>query len=307
MARRDKKKPSYRAEAFTHWLNLAFLALGGVAAVTYDPLVLLAVGPIELGLMWIIPDLPGFKSSVDKRVEMEDIEKEREYYAKQLWELAPPTPPTFGEKIASLFTEVETEALHDRVLDTDNLAFVEYMEMRRIIAKLDELEHVRGTSISKRDIQRFEQVVNGYLRYRIGIQALTQALHNLDTASLTKELDEIDEKIKEAPAPVRTVLLEQKRLKESRLHRIPKLQATLELFRTRADTIVHQMRNIHSQVITDPGMEVNAFLDELVERQEILSDPLGALEADNALREFMNPGAAVRAAAEGKQAGGTSK
>jgi hypothetical protein len=71
--------------------------------------------------------------------------------------------------------------------------------------------------------------------------------------------------------------------------------ATLELFRTRAETIVYQMRDIHGQSLADPGMNVHAFLEDLLEKQELMADPLGDLEADRAVRELL---AGVQPAAE---------
>jgi hypothetical protein len=56
-----------------------------------------------------------------------------------------------------------------------------------------------------------------------------------------------------------------------------------------ADVIVYQMRNIKAKLLADPGTDVNAFLDELVERQEILSGPLGSLEADSIVRDMLLP------------------
>ena len=118
-------------------------------------------------------------------------------------------------------------------------------------------------------------------------RSLEQALQGMESEQLQHELAEIAASLETAPPDLRNVLLERQRLKQTGLQRLPKLKAMLELFRTRAEAIVYQMRNVQGQVLADPGMDVNAFLDDLVERQEIMVDPLGALEADNDLNELI--------------------
>ena len=51
------------------------------------------------------------------------------------------------------------------------------------------------------------------------------------------------------------------------------------------------MRNIHGQVLADPGVNVNAFLEDMVEKHELMADPLGELEADQAVREMLHTSA----------------
>ncbi len=284
-----KKRPSYRFHAFTHWLNLLFLTAGGITSLAYDPSVWLVLGPIELGLMWIIPDFPFFRARIDKQQEVKEIAQERAYYIKQLWGLASAKRKSLGQRIAGWFTEEEAEDVDQRIMDRDSTSFLEYQEMRQIIVKLYELEEVRGNAILERDRNRYEQVVNGYLRYRIAARSLVKALEGIDVNQLRQELEEVETELDTAPPALKTVLLERKRLNEARLARLPKLQATLELFRTRADAIVYQMRNIHSQALADPGMNANAFLESLIERQEILVDPIGELEADHVVQEMLHP------------------
>lgn len=282
----EKKGRQYRWRAFTHWLNLAFLAAGGVAAATIDPSILLAIAPIEAGLLWVLPDLPGFRKKIDRQQSMNEILKERAYYVEQLWGLYPESK-TMGKVIASWFTESPPDDVDHRVIKREEQTFKEYFELRQIITKLRELEQVRGVRITAQDT-RFEQVVNGYLRFLIAARALAKALQGIDEIQLRHELDDIDRRMENAHPELRAALLERRRLKVASLERLPKMQATFELFRTRAEAIVYQMRNIHGQVLADPGMDVNSFLDDLVERQEILVDPLGELEADQVVRQLLH-------------------
>ena len=283
---RKGKGSGYRWQAFTHWLNLLFLTAGGVAAATYDPSILLAIAPLEAGILWVLPDLPSFRGSIDRRRGTADILKERAYYVEQLWGLYPETK-TMGQRIASWFTDSPPEDVDHRVIKREERTFKEYYELRQIIKKLRELEQVRGVKIPAQDT-RFEQVVNGYLRFLIAARALAKALQGIDEGQLQAELDDIDKRMENAHPELRAALLERRRLKVASLERLPKLQATFELFRTRAEAIVYQMRNIHGQVLADPGMDVNSFLDDLVERQEILVDPLGELEADQVVHELLH-------------------
>ncbi|MCG8422752.1 MAG: hypothetical protein MJE77_32965 [Proteobacteria bacterium] len=285
----------YRRYAFTHWLNLGFLLAGGAAAVVFGPAALLVVLPVEAGAMWVVPDLQMFRAGVDEQLASRELQKERSYYMQQLWGLTPPRPKSFGQKLLGLFTEIEEESLDDRIIQRDSKSYAEYTEMRQIIAKLRELRQLRDVSIREHEFDRLEQVVNGYLRFVIACRALANALHNVDQNQLQNELDEVNAKLTHTTNPeLRAVLAERKRLCEARRQRLPKIEATLELFRTRAETIVYQMRNIYSQVLADPGMDVNAYLDDMVERHEILVDPLGSLEAEHLLENILNPDAAVR-------------
>ena len=305
----SKKKHStgrYRWAAFSHWTNLGLLALGAAAAVAVGPVALLALIPVEAGALWIVPDLPNFRAAVDKDLANADLYKERAYYMEQLWGLHPLPPKSLGERVAGLFTEKEELSLDDRVMRRNNQSFNEYLEMRQIIAKLRELRQLRDVSIREHEFARFEQVINGYLRFMIACRALANAVNNLDGDQLQRELQEVDTKLSRTTNPeLRAVLGERKRLCKARLDRLPKLEATLELFRTRAETIVYQMRNIQSQVLADPGMNVNAYLDDMVERHEILSDPIGTLESEHLLDGLMNAGdvgAMVRKNAAAQQA-----
>ncbi|WP_428263607.1 hypothetical protein [Haliangium sp.] len=304
MARKGKHPSGqYRKAAFGHWLNLAFLAVGGVLSF-FEPSVLLAVLPLEAGAMWVIPDLPMFQVAVDKELDIKAMMREREYYMAQLWGLRPAPERGLGARIKGLFTEAEEEPLESRVVDQRQASFRVYMEMRQIIAKLNELSEVRGLSISHRDFERFEQVINAYLRFKVAQRAIAAGLSGHDARELASQIAGIDQRLEEAAPQLRTVLLEQRRLAQQRLDRQPKMEATLELFRTRADAIVDQLRNVHSQALADPGMNVHDFLNDLVERQEILNDPLGALEADQLVNEFLG---SANPAARAAQAAGKSK
>lgn len=296
----------YRWHAFTHWANLGLLAVGAAATVAVGPLALLALIPLEAGALWIVPDLPNFRAAVDEELATADLYKERTYYMDQLWGLHPLPPKSLGERIAGLFTEREELGLDDRVMRRGSQSFCDYLEMRQIIVKLRELRQLRDVAIREHEFARFEQVINGYLRFMIACRALANAVANLDRGQLRAELQEVDSKLSKTTNPeLRAVLGERKRLCRARLDRLPKLEATLELFRTRAETIVYQMRNIHSQVLADPGMNVNAYLDDMVERHEILSDPVGTLEAEHLLDDLMDAGAMVRknAAAQSRKQG----
>ncbi|ACY17577.1 hypothetical protein [Haliangium ochraceum] len=292
---------TYRKAAFAHWANLAFLAVGGLVSL-FEPSALLAIIPLELGVLWVVPDLPGFRMATDKQLDVATMQREREYYMQQLWGLEPLPPKSLGQRLAGLFTEDEEIPLEARVQDRKSESFRSYLEMRRIVAKLHELGDVRGLDISARDFERFEQVINAFLRYKVAQRSLAASLAGQDERKMQKQLSEIQARLEGAAPQLRSVLLEQQRLCQQRLQRLPKIVAMLELFRTRADAIVDQLRNVHSQVLADPGMNVNSFLDDLVERQEILNDPLGALEADQLIDDFLStPNAAALKAGQRKK------
>jgi len=311
MAAERKSKAPYRWQAFTHWAHLSALAATGVAGAVIDPSLWLLAVPLEMGALWVIPDLPVFKARVDRAHTLRELARERAYYLDQLWGLAR-SRKSLGRRMADWFFDVE-EDLDSRVISRDS-SFERYQELREIVAKLIELEKVRGVPIVSHEIQRFEQVVNGYLRYLIARQSLRDALRGIEPAALEHELADIDRQLVDADADLRAVLLERRRLRQAQLERLPKLRAMHELFKTRADAIVYQMRNVYGQVLADPGVNVNAFLEDLAEKHELLADPLGDLEADQSVRELLrevqadlDPKAAPKGAKAAKAARGVSQ
>lgn len=278
------EKGRYRKAAFTHWLNLGFLAAAGIAGIAFSPAILLAAIPLELGALWILPDLPNFRAAVDAHYDAAKLHREREYYMEQLWGLFPAQKKGF---FAGLFTHTEEIPLEDRVMQRDDPNFLVYLELLDTVRRLSELQQVRKVTIPGHAFERFDQVMTAYLRMLVASRTLAQALHGVDELQIKRELEEVDAQLETAPRELRAVLGERKRLFETRLQRLPRLQATLELYRTRADAIAYQLRNLHGQVLTDPGTDVTSFLDDLVERQDILADPLGDLEADRTVHELL--------------------
>lgn len=289
----QRKTGPYRWHSFKHWIHLSLLAATGVAGATIDPALFLLAIPLEMGALWIIPDLPNFRAGVDRKVSREELMRERSYCLDQLWGLRPEKKTWQGEYLSWL-VEVEREDLDSRVLQPDE-DFQRYGELKEILQKLTELETVRGVPFVTRDALRVEQVINGFLRYLIACDSLEQALRNMNPDKVESEIEDIEAQLKDADQGLRAVLLERLRLREAQRERLPKLKATLELFRTRAETIVYQMRDIYGQALADPGMNVNTFLEDLLTKQELMADPLGDLEADRAVRELLgsveNPGA----------------
>lgn len=292
VARGDKKEAKsgrYRWQAFSHWLNLGFLAASGLAVVALGPVALIPALALEAGALWVVPDLPPFRRKVDQRLEFKDLMVERAYYLDQLWGLRPEPPRRLGARMASLLAETVVDDLDDRIERLDSRA-AEYLELRQTVRKLRELRQLRDVKLREFELARFELVINGYLRLLISSRVLAEGIARLDETRLRRELTEVYQQLEDADkSQLRAVLTERKRLCEARLARLPKLVATLELFRTRADTIVDQMRNIHSQVLADPGMDVTAYLGDLVERHEMLVDPLGTLEAEHLLDGLVEP------------------
>jgi len=282
-------EPGYRTTAFTHWGNLALLAVGGIGGAVIDPAIWIALVAIEGAVLWILPDLPPFRMWVDKNWTHQEMMRERAYYLQQLWGVRPLPPLTGWAKVAGWFAERDPHAdLDDRVMNRTAPESQQYLELRAIVARLRELVHIRGARITEIEINRFEQVINGFLRLLIACQPLARALKRTDERTLRRELEALEAKTRGAEPAVRAVLSERQRLLEGQIERIPRLQATLELMRTRAEAIVYQLHNIHSQVLADPGTDINTVLDEMVQRHDMMNDPIGQLESDQMVRDFLS-------------------
>ncbi len=302
--------PSYRWAAFSHWANLALLAAGGVAGAAIDPSLLVLLVPAQALVLWLAPDVPPFRASVDARFEHTRLLAERAYYLQQLWGLTPRPAQSMGERLTGLFVSQERDDFDERVM-TRPKDFEKYLELRDILQKLRDMVPLASNRITERDVVRLEHVVNGYLRLLFACRPLGRAVSELDQPGMERELADVDARLKNADKTLKPVLHERKRLIESQLARAPKLRATLELLRARAEAIPYQLRNLHGQLLTDPGTEAHAMLNDMIERNDMLSDPLSDLQSDEAVREFLEAtpapvpvtpnAAAKRARAQGAQ------
>lgn len=295
------QKPSYVGAAFTHWLNLVFLTVGGVLGATVDPMFWVATAALDGAILWVVPDLPPFKAWVDKTQSAEAVAKERTYFLEQLWGLRPREFDSLAQKLASLLVSPTDPNVDDRVIRRGSQEFQHYLEMRGIVGKLKEMNRLSGVRLSESEINRLEQIINGFLRLLIATRPLNAALEKMDAEQLREEIGEIEERAREADPAVRAALMESLRLKKTQMERVPKLRATLELFKTRADALVYQLRNIHGQVLADPGLNVNSMLDEMVEQREMLTDPLSDLAADQMVRDFLGQAPSVSTTKDAQQ------
>lgn len=282
----DRNQPPYRWEAFRHWLNLGVLAVGGFLGLAHDPMWFVAVAGVQAATLWIVPDIPPFRKGIDTKYREKRLYDERAYYLDQLFGLAAPPGPKKGF-LARLLFEGPPVDLDSRVIERNSKECRDYLEMREIITKLDELRHIRGVRLTEGDINRLEVVVNGYLRLLISCEPLEQAVAGLDRRRMERDVAEIELQLPSADSTVRPALVERLRLGRTQLERHPKLEATLQLFRTRAEASVQQLRQIHGQVLADPGVDMTTVLDDMMEKQELLTDPLGQLAADQMVREVL--------------------
>jgi hypothetical protein len=298
---------AYRWAAFTHWSNLALLTTLGISGALVDPSAWILLAPVQLLVLWLAPDLPPLRRAVDARTEQAQRDAERAYYLDQLWSLRPLPQRSVSDRLVGLFVGAPEPEPDTRLSPTPDNA--RYLEMRDIVSKLREMVPIAQGRVKLLDIERLDRVVVGYLRILFATQPLSRAVQDSDEVELGTQLVDVNARLQGADATLRPVLLERKRLIETQLARVPRLRATLELLRTRAEAIPQQLRNVHSQVLTDPGSEVHALLDDMIERNDMLSDPLADLAADDAVRELLSQSApaapkgqtsAVRAAAARK-------
>jgi hypothetical protein len=285
MADQPTPTPSYRWAAFTHWANLAVLAGGGIAGATIDPSIWYALLPAEALVLWLASDLPPLRRAVDARFERRRRDAERAYYLEQLWGLAPAPRKSFGDRLKELFVSDPAHDVDERLSRRADCG--DYIEMREIVTQLrDMIPHANGR-VTERDIERLERVVNGYLRVLFACGPLAHAVEECDEKALSHQFADVEARLTNADAALRPVLLERKRLLEMQLQRLPRLRATLELLRARTQAIPQQLRNLLSQVLTDPGTEVQGALDDMIERNDMLADPLADLSNDEAVRTLL--------------------
>lgn len=296
--------PPYRWEVFRHWANLALIGIGCAAGTFHDPMWFLFTGAAAAGVLWVVPEMPPVRGVIDKKYRARQLMAERAYYLKELWGLEEEIPK--GNWLSRLFVEAEVTDPDTRIRDRSSLACRDYLEMREIVRKLGEMRQVPGTKLSVTDLDRLELIINGYLRMLIAIRPLSDALSRVDVPRLEREVRDLDRQLTNADPTVKPALIERQRIATSQLERQPKLEATLQLLRSRAQDMAYQVRNIHAAVLADPGQDVHAMLDEMATQQEMMGDPLTNLSADQFVRQFLegqsrkrddepDPGAAARA------------
>ncbi len=281
----ESKAPPYRWEVFRHWANLALLAVGGAAGALHDPMWWAFTAVAAGGVLWVVPDMPPIRAMIDKKYRSKGLLQERAYYLNELWGLD--APPPKGSWLKRLIVEEETPDPDAFIRDRSSLACRDYLEMREIVRKLGEMRAVPGTKLSQTDLDRLELVINGYLRLLIAMRPLSAALQRLDVPKLERELRDLERQLDGADPTVRPVLVERMRIAGAQLERYPRLEATLQLLRTRAQDMAHQVRHIHGQVLANPGQDVHGMLDEMAGQQEMMGDPLSHLGADQLVRDFL--------------------
>ena len=290
----DPQAPSYRWEAFRHWANVAVLAAGGVLGAVHDPAWWVMTLGLQAGVLWVVPDLPPFKRAVDEKHKASRLQQERAYYLAELWGLDDPPAPE-GPWWKRVFVEAEPPDVDSRIRYRSLPAARDYLEMRDIVRKLGELRNMPGVRISTADLDRLELVTNGYLRLLIATRPLQAALDKTDTNALQRTLRQLQAELEDADPSVRPALQERMRIATSQLERAPKLEATLDLLRSRASDMVQQLRNMHATVLANPSQDVHSMLDEMAGQQELLGDPLGHLAADQVVRDFLSRSGPARA------------
>jgi hypothetical protein len=276
---------AYRWAAFTHWSNLAFLTAVGMGGALVDPAWWYVLVPTQALLFWLAPDVPPLRKAVDAQSAQKQRDAERTYYLDQLWGLRPLPAPSLGARMKRMIVSADVPEPDDRLPRKGENA--RYFEMRDILSKLRAMLPIAEGRVTPADLERLDKTIIGYLRVLFACRPLQRAVAESDEEQLAAQLAEIEQRIANADAALRPVLQERKRLVESQLERAPRLRATLELLRTRADAIPQQLRNLHSQVLTDPGSEVHAMLNDMIERNDMLADPLADLAADEAVRELL--------------------
>lgn len=283
----QKPEPPYRWEAFKHWANLAVLGVGTLAGAVHDPLWWVATAGVQAGVLWVLPDIPTWRAFVNEKHRALRLHQERAYYLKEIWGLNEPDEPE-RSWFARLFVEEPLPELDALIRDRRDPACRDYLEMRDIVRKLSELRSVPGVMLSQHDIDRLDVIINGYLRMLFACKPLETAVDKMDVRRLEYEVANMTRALDDADPSVRPALTERLRIAKNQLERRPKLEAMLQLYRSRAADMVHQLRNIQGQVLANPTADVHGMLDQMASQQEMLADPMGHLAADKLVRELLD-------------------
>lgn len=252
----DDTQPRYVRSALFNGFNLA--AIGGagfVSLATLNPLpVLLALGA-ELVYLGVVPALPGFKRSVERKAAAARSAEASKLADAMLAELSPSQREHFY-------------ALRDL--------------KERILANYKKLGSSRLLLYSSE--QQIDQLLASFLRLLSTLNAYRQYLGQQNRTDVERELNQLVSDMERDPAPEKVREVQQKRAQilRKRLERFDKAAEHRELMSHQLASIEDMMRLLHEQSIgmRDP---------EVVSRQlETISAEVESTESTvRELQEFL--------------------
>lgn len=267
-------KPSYTSQVFKHWLNLTFLAVVFGGGLTFG-FPILALGLVLEGLaLWVLPDFPVIKQSLDSASRIERIERQRWYYLRVLWGV---DKPDVNNVLEMLFSSAPnwTESIDRRFryASTDNLGI--FVRLCKVITNLRELQVARPNAISNDQLLRLDEMINGWLGLAYLVANTEESLTQIDQKALVKDFEKLKTKVEKTDPndrALRTVLGEQLRTIRSKVDSLPKLERRKALAQVQADTIVQQIEAVSTQARSSVAIEAGVALDTSMMMDSVLSD-----------------------------------
>lgn len=254
---------SYRWFLFKHWANLTFLGAALVfALVSGSWFLFIVAGVLEVCALWILPDVPLVKRRLDLGDKENRLEEQRWYFLRVLWGVQRPLsmPLDFLIRKDTNWSQVAA-SYHE---EDDRQTF---RRLSQIVTGLRSFRRVQPDSITEAQLARMDEVINGWLNLLYMAKNADESLSRLNKGALEEEFNRLKEMYEAAGTDknTRVVLGERLRTLKDKVTSIPRLEQRRDLARAQADTLVHHIETIDSQVRSAGSIGANVLMDTTME------------------------------------------
>lgn len=252
-----KPTTNYTVQVFKHWMNLSllgcigFLALvGGWAMASFGLL-------IEVGVLWMVPDFPGVKRSLDNDVRTKKLESQRTYYVHTLWKYSPvQTNPFFAPAHTDWYSALYGSRFDDEVS--------KFVSLCKTVNELREVKDGQPSSVSEDVLIRIDEMINGYLSLLLVAKTASKNIGTIDKATLAREFEKLRASTQAADPndkAFRVVLAERLRSIKTKVDSLPRLERRRDLALAQAENIVQAIEASAIQLRTQGALDAGVFAD----------------------------------------------
>lgn len=172
-----------------------------------------------------------------------------------------PSSPLFQDSINRKIKQRHNKAIRKALFDKLDLRYTEILHYQKryneMCSELETLQNLAGTnscSISSRDLERLEDSLTDFLRLINAVQVIQRRINQSDD-SIKKRIESVSRQLENPDLKT----IDRKQLEtsldslEKTLYRNTTLPVRLETTRSQMETMYQAFKELHYQVVTDPG------------------------------------------------------
>ena len=253
-------KPNFFQLVLKHWMNLSLLGGSLLGTMLFGWPCLLIGGVLEVGILWIMPDIPSVQRSLTSGDRVQKIERQRWYYLKSLWELNAPETSLMDMFVS---TSVKWEDLDfPRKFKQDRIET--FRKMCRLLSEIRELQTAKPEVITNEQLLTMDEMINGWLSIQALVLSTQQNRDQINSISLISDFAQLKaEKEKSDPLDkaLQIVLGERLRAIAAKSDSVPKMERQIALANAQADNIVQRIEATCTQARMSGAMDTTSMLD----------------------------------------------